>query len=174
MTEPSHAGNGRGQRTGESPLVGGARKAAESMIVSPHRSHSTSASIARRMGAESIGQTATIRANSAAKTPTSETAPDCAAHGSKNLEFPVFSGGVLVLSSPLSPFVTTCCISCAIEETARSEGLRCFRANRGKTRACLDHGLLALLTDADLYGATHCNQCPCDTDAVKLRTARPK
>jgi hypothetical protein len=56
------------------------------------------------MGAESIGQTATIRANSAAKTPTSEAAPDCAARLSKNLEFPVSSCGVLVLSSPLMYF----------------------------------------------------------------------
>ncbi len=69
-----------------------------------HCVQSDSASIARRMGAGSSGQAATIRARSAAKTPTSETAPEFAAPSARNCEFPAFSRGVPVLSSPLVIF----------------------------------------------------------------------
>lgn len=52
------------------------------------------------MGAGSMGQTATIWANSAANTPLSETAPEFAALLWELWKVPVFSGGVPVLSSP--------------------------------------------------------------------------
>lgn len=69
-----------------------------------YRSQSSNASIARRMGAESIGQTATIWARSAARLAASATAPEFAAPSAKSREFPAFSRGVPVLSSPLMIF----------------------------------------------------------------------
>ena len=84
--------------------VSGSPGSAAGFAGQSHCSQSTSASIARRMGAGSIGQTATIRARSAAKTPTSATAPEFAAPWSKKPIFPAFSRGVLVLSSPLMIF----------------------------------------------------------------------
>jgi hypothetical protein len=56
------------------------------------------------MGAESIGHTATILANSAAKTPTSATAPEFASRSAENCEFAVSFVGFLVLFSLLVIF----------------------------------------------------------------------
>ena len=82
------------------PMIGSSGRAA-GIAGQSHRSQSSSASIARRMGAGSIGQAATIRARSAAKATASDTAPDFAAPWAKKPIFPVFLRGVPVLSSPL-------------------------------------------------------------------------
>ncbi len=81
-------------------MIGSAGRAA-GIAGHPYRPQSSKASIARRMGAGSMGQAATIRARSAAKAAASSTAPEFAPPSSELLEFPVFSWGVLVPCPPL-------------------------------------------------------------------------